>query len=522
MTHQNLIFETWNYLKKTPWKFMFTAQMTLSVVEYVSWLILSYRSDLYWALFLLYCLEKYIRQYKFRNQYMCSESARTEFTKDGWILYNCLSFQDRMKIRVTYYSEKLKDVASSIHMIINWGIPTFIMLAKNAILILVVGSSKDTGKCTSLIISLTVLMYFFRYKKIEGNFRSYHKQFREDLKKKDRLLSHRKGLIGWEKLEVQRVLRLIDERKILTLGNWKRWHELELNIDLLNVVNYFVLLTFMSSENTATNIILSALFNRFSKAVIGVMNFLHAYQRSSADYYEWKNILKSATFAPEIKQFTIPEEILIEKIDFVRDNFTLKTKLKLPIKKGNKILIQGPSGCGKTTFLDLLQGKMEGLSFSERIPQNYSSSYLEYTDQLRDLPLIDISLREICSLRHKRDYELMMCCLDICELTHWKRHMRLDDKISGKTSTGEKRRLILALMVLYPLFLREKQVLILDEPELGLDSPLAYAVIKNILSITAKRGITTFIVSHLEKIHRKFNWDLKLNIDKGRVRISNK
>ena len=230
--------------------------------------------------------------------------------------------------------------------------------------------------------------------------------------------------------------------------------------------------------------------------------------------------MKSATFTPEIKQFAIPDEIKIEGIDFIRDNFIFITKLGLTIQKGNKILIQGPSGCGKTTFLDLLQGKMEGMSFSERIPRNYSSSYLEYTDQLRDLPLIDISLRELCSLRNKRDSALMMCCLDICELTAWKANIGIDDKISGKTSTGEKRRLVLALMVLYPLFLSKKQVLILDEPELGLDPPLAYTIIKNILNITEERGITTYIVSHLENIHEKFNWDVKLDIDKGRVRVS--
>ena len=199
MTQQNLFSETWEYFKKTPGRFMLTTQIALSIIEYSSWLILSYRNDLFWALFLLYCLRKYFKQYKFRNQYLCSEAARTDFIKHGWILYDRLSFQDRMKIRLTYYSEKLTAVADSIHMIIHWGIPTLLMLAKNAILILAVGSSKDIGKCTTLILSSSVLVYFFRYRNIEKIFRRDHKRFREDLKQKDRLLSHRQGLIGWEK-----------------------------------------------------------------------------------------------------------------------------------------------------------------------------------------------------------------------------------------------------------------------------------------------------------------------------------
>ena len=103
-------------------------------------------------------------------------------------------------------------------------------------------------------------------------------------------------------------------------------------------------------------------------------------------------------------------------------------------------------------------------------------------------------------------------CLKICCVDYWSDKLKDNDEFGGKISTGEKSRVIIALLVLYPVIYFNKKVLILDEPERGLDPHVAYKVLSNILSNRDLRNKIIIIVSHLEKIPRKsFNKHIRIN-----------
>lgn len=163
----------------------------------------------------------------------------------------------------------------------------------------------------------------------------------------------------------------------------------------------------------------------------------------------------------------------LEKVSFSypSGNFTLK-EANLVIEKGQKVAVIGPSGSGKTTFLQLLAGLLEptsGKLFFRSQPgvrlrrpgevvmafQFPESSFIATTVEEE----VFLTLREAgLSLERGRE-----------KLDELARTLSFDiEKVFKRSpfslSKGEKRKLALvSLLVLRP------EVIVLDEPEAGLD-----------------------------------------------------
>jgi ABC-type ATPase involved in cell division len=104
--------------------------------------------------------------------------------------------------------------------------------------------------------------------------------------------------------------------------------------------------------------------------------------------------------------------------------------------------------------------------------------------------------------------------LDICN--------PFDVQIKQRHSGGEKSRLMIAILVYRLIRLIQEdegkhRMFVLDEPEQGIDPPMAY----EILNAIKKRfpSTTIFVISHLEKIH-KIGWDNVLFVEKGEISLN--
>jgi len=98
-----------------------------------------------------------------------------------------------------------------------------------------------------------------------------------------------------------------------------------------------------------------------------------------------------------------------------------------------------------------------------------------------------------------------------------------DIEIKERHSGGEKARLMLAILIykLIKLIAEDPQahrMFILDEPEQGIDPPMAYEIIEAVQ--TRFPTVTIIVISHLERIHKKLKWDAIWSVDKGVVKVA--
>lgn len=185
--------------------------------------------------------------------------------------------------------------------------------------------------------------------------------------------------------------------------------------------------------------------------------------------------------------------------DLVRGYGSLRVLegLDATVPRGAIYSLLGPSGCGKTTLLKVLLGQLrpttgdvDVLGATPGVPgAPVPGSSIGYAPQEIALYLdlsIDRTLRFHSRLHRMTEehYETRLAWLteflDLPPRTH----------IVGNCSGGERRRVSLAVALLH-----EPELLLLDEPTVGVDPELRYRIWEHLRTL-ADEGITTVITTH--------------------------
>ncbi|MEM3519139.1 MAG: ABC transporter ATP-binding protein [Candidatus Hadarchaeales archaeon] len=207
------------------------------------------------------------------------------------------------------------------------------------------------------------------------------------------------------------------------------------------------------------------------------------------------------------------EPIYVEGVSKSFGKLQALNNVSLRIKRGNCVGLLGPNGAGKSTLLKMICGlirpstgivrlqghdpfyrrkeALQGVGCVIEEPIVYTSldpiTYLSYLGELRGMKNPDLS---------KRIEEV----LEFTNLTRWSR-----TKI-GKFSRGMRQKLVLAQAIL-----PDPEILLLDEPGLGLD-PETITNIRDYLRHARKEGKTIFMASHmLEEVKETCNQVALLN-----------
>ena len=212
---------------------------------------------------------------------------------------------------------------------------------------------------------------------------------------------------------------------------------------------------------------------------------------------EW--IQRSGKRELDVPQKRIDFPLNISKVDirlegYKEKKFILNSSNDLNINHDSVILLKGPSGVGKTQLVNSLQGLVNGVSFfSEYSSKNYWSSW-EYLDQQtrENIPSRGLSLRRM--LEDETDDSAIWKYIRIVKLEDKFDSLGLNEPMEN-LSGGEKMRLSL-LYTIWDLIKRDKQVLILDEPEQGLDEDTRVDVIKNIMNFLIPLKIPCLVIYH--------------------------
>ena len=168
--------------------------------------------------------------------------------------------------------------------------------------------------------------------------------------------------------------------------------------------------------------------------------------------------------------------------------------LNLSIERNDFIGIVGPNGAGKTTFLKTLLGNIK--SMAGKIEKN--NLVFGYVPQ-RDIvqPLLPYTVHDVVMMGryfllgllktpNKNDEEMVNESLERVGIG------KLKSMNYNSLSGGQRQRVLIARALAI-----KPDVLILDEPTNGLDTPSHYSVLNLISELHDESHLTVLIVSHL-------------------------
>ncbi|WP_078410666.1 ABC transporter ATP-binding protein [Priestia abyssalis] len=170
--------------------------------------------------------------------------------------------------------------------------------------------------------------------------------------------------------------------------------------------------------------------------------------------------------------------------------------ISLDIHEGEIFGLLGPSGAGKTTLVKQLVGldlptSGENFLFQEKMPSLQLMERVGYMAQ-SDALYGELSAKEnlqffaaLYGLKGKKQQQRMNDVMEVVQLTN---HM---NKLVSNYSGGMKRRLSLAISLLH-----EPDILILDEPTVGIDPVLRKSIWEAFYDLK-KKGTTIIVTTHV-------------------------
>lgn len=262
--------------------------------------------------------------------------------------------------------------------------------------------------------------------------------------------------------------------------------------------------------------------------------------RISEIYSEYQSFLVSKNRLNDILEKPLKEKMNekikvdeIEKIYFENVSFAYPNSKKnifknteICLKKGDFICVVGDSGSGKSTFLKLLFGFHQStkgrISINDNDIQNINLisfrekvGYLSQENYLFEMSLLDnillgsvetVSEEEVYSATKRAGAHQFIKELD-------KGYQTVYGKDGVNLSQGQKQRIALSR-----IFLRNPDIIILDEPTSSLDNKITDQIIESIINSYGIDKIVLFITHNTDSVE-KFNKLMK--IDNGEVRIVN-
>ncbi len=182
-------------------------------------------------------------------------------------------------------------------------------------------------------------------------------------------------------------------------------------------------------------------------------------------------------------------------------NFTAVDHLTLDVPRGTLFGFLGPNGAGKTSTMRMIAGILRPTSGSIEVAGlgiwDHPQAIKAMVGYIPDRPFVYEKLtgaeflrfaaalygQEGAAVEHRMD-EL----LDLFELAPWR------DELTGAYSHGMRQKLVIA-----SAFVHRPQVIIVDEPMVGLD-PVGARVLKDLFLAFVRRGGTVLMSTHTLEI----------------------
>ena len=282
------------------------------------------------------------------------------------------------------------------------------------------------------------------------------------------------------------------------LKNFKIYPKLFIETSLIFIIlsTLFVikfLLDIQTDDLLKQLLLFSVIGLRLGTLLINISNLTQNFKQNDAYYINLKKILKQYRTPISFKKYFKKIEKISLKFEYkIFENKYLKCK-NLNLEKGKIYTIQGTNGQGKTTFLEIVSGIRPINNFKINNKKNHSRKIIPYVSYLTQVPAIFNT-----TIHRNIDIEGQSNESDVNDLIK-EFNIRSSSKISIKQqdlnnilSGGEKQKISIIRS-----FIKDKEILIFDEPTSNLDSKSEIIFLNYIKKLNDKIII---IVSHSKKI----------------------
>lgn len=190
--------------------------------------------------------------------------------------------------------------------------------------------------------------------------------------------------------------------------------------------------------------------------------------------------------------------IKISNLSFSYPGLKLFENLNLEIEKGSFVSLIGENGSGKSSLLNLILGHLRPQSGEIMINSHSSQTLIPHEigyvsqnglKQIRDFPATALELVMVKYPRMNKEAE--KAALEALAHVGMKEHAH---KLLSQLSGGQLQRSLLAREILF-----EPDILILDEPSVGLDKKSRIRLFDILKHFHKEHGMTILLVTHQEE-----------------------
>ena len=400
--------------------------------------------------------------------------------------------------------------------IIYWGLPTILSLV--SCIIVTIKILYDNNYIIFIIIG-SIIYSIFYYLYLSKKFNNL-KILKKEIREQDKQISSKKvwklNLLQTNNSQVNQVLELLNS--INDLNN--KYSIENINIEIYTNTLIQIIISSILFKTEQNNLIIIFILNNIRSTINHIFHFYKFINNNINDidkFVNWYNE-NQINNTPYEEHEHIDYPLIVNNINVKYDNFFLNVNNQLTIEENDIILLKGKTGVGKTVLVNSLQGLIEGCEI-DNLKDNRSIQYLfEYLNQQtrEKLPNNRISLRYLLDENNNND--LIGELINIVELSYKFPSIESYDEDINELSGGEKMRISI-IITLFNVIVKKKQILILDEPEQGLDEESRTIIINNIICYVKEQlRIPVLIIYHgslFELINMEFNkiWNFTKNED---------
>ena len=494
-----IFYTTWKFLpnKRKYFYFLLISELISSIG--MLGLLLESKILIIFSPLVALCINLLREKYFIKQGYQ----ARKKFRTLVYDYFDNLSYAERKSYEnMTDFDNMVESSSRVICNIMDWGIPTITKMIITSISCLIVFYSKGYLYLMPLSVVIYYAFYKFYMKEQRKKLLNIRTDKRESNKKiipLKRWISHlfqnRKRSVDDLLINSNKIDDL-DERFVL------EWVKVSQMMNLISILISSIGLYFVN--DFVTLLIIKVVFDNFTNIVSMISNFTNGLSNNMKDFDKFLTWYKESNgretpYVNSIVKFPL----CINQVKIKYENFSLKAE-ELQIDSNDKILLKGQTGAGKTQLVNSIQGLVHGSTMSEISDPRTIQHAFEYMNQQtrESIPSTGLSLRDL--LEGETDNTLIGDLLKVVMLDmKFSDKSSYDIKISG-LSGGEKMRLSLVFTLLETIK-KNKQLLILDEPEQGLDESTRRQVISNILNYLSIPIICIYHGSSLDLLKMPFN-----------------
>ena len=495
----SIFFTTWKFLpNKRKYLYLLFVSELISSIGMLG-LLLESKILIIFSPLISLCIH-FIREKYFIKQ---GYNARKKFVNLVYDYFDNLSYVERKRYEnMTDFDDMVERTSRIICNIMDWGFPAIIKMIITSISCLIVFYSKGYLYLIPVSMGIYYTFYKFYIKKQRKKIQHIKINKRESYKKIIPLKQWILHLFQNRKRSVDNLL--VNSNKIHELDRKYvlEWVKVSQMMNLISITISSIGLYFVN--DFISLLIIKVVFDNFTSIINMISNFMNGLSNNMKDFDKFLIWYKESNGreTPYIN-LMIKFPLYINQIKIIYPNFSLKAN-HLQIDSNDKILLKGQTGAGKTQLVNSIQGLVHGSTISDvNDPRTIQHAFEYMNQQTREsIPSTGISLRDL--LENETDnilirdlLKVVMLDIKFCDKSSY------DIKIT-ELSGGEKMRLSL-IFTLLETIKNNKQILILDEPEQGLDESTRRQVISNILNYLNIPIICIYHGSSLDLLKMPFN-----------------